>query len=541
MNNSPVMICEAFTEEHRATRETCGVKKKSMSPRSVLDAIPPSKHRNSSVERENHCTGAPKYSHFFEENINDEPPRTPEVCKSAADFEMIAVLGKGSFGTVTLCRQKKSGNFLAVKAIRKLRIKKKKQIERIQLERRVLELVSEHHFLMECRIAFQSNSTLYIGLEFCDGGELFFHLSKFKRFPEPVVRFYAAQIICAIGFLHRHGIVYRDLKPENVLLTSAGHIKLGDFGLCKENVWESCHGALSVCGTPEYMAPEIITKSGHGTAVDWWSLGMVVHEMLTGLPPWFTKDRKKLFQRIRFSTLKLPESVTEELASFLRKLLNRNPHERLGTQGGIASIKSHEFFRVLYAPLEPEIVAKFPSTFFPASIAEPFSWNRLEVMELTAPIQPYRNTIAKSEITANFDECFTNLPVDASISSTVNTEEGNTPVDNGEDIPSFLGWTYVANDEYDDGSRADWHSNNDDNDNNEGPLINQEKDHHILKTAISSQPRGVSKTRPEAQSCEPEEKFHSYATLRNQSKTEIIDGRNPFQRNFIRWLVDRAL
>ena len=211
-----------------------------------------------------------------------------------------------------------------------------------------------------------SNSTLYIGLEFCDGGELFFHLSKFKRFPEPVVRFYCAELICAIGFLHRHGIVYRDLKPENVLLTSAGHIKLGDFGLCKENVWESCHGALSVCGTPEYMAPEIIIKSGHGTAVDWWSLGMVVHEMLTGLPPWFTKDRKKLFQRIRFSTLKLPESVTEELASFLRKLLNRNPHERLGTQGGIASIKSHEFFRVLYAPLEPEIVAKFPSTFFPA-------------------------------------------------------------------------------------------------------------------------------------------------------------------------------
>ncbi len=182
----------------------------------------------------------------------------------------------------------------------------KRQVERTKIERRVLGYV-DHPFLMKLHYAFQTGRKLYLVLDYCPGGELFFHLSRFKRFPEGVVRFYSAELVLALQHLHDSGIIYRDIKPENILLDRDGHLKLGDFGLAKDGINQATTGAQSVCGTPEYMAPEVISKAGHGTAVDWWGLGMLMYEMLTGLPPWYTKDRQKLFERLRSAPLVIPK------------------------------------------------------------------------------------------------------------------------------------------------------------------------------------------------------------------------------------------
>ncbi len=184
----------------------------------------------------------------------------------------------------------------------------KRQVERTKIERRVLGYV-DHPFLMKLHYAFQTGRKLYLVLDYCPGGELFFHLSRFKRFPEGVVRFYSAELVLALQHLHNSGIIYRDIKPENILLDRDGHLKLGDFGLAKDGINQATSGAQSVCGTPEYMAPEVISKAGHGTAVDWWGLGMLMYEMLTGLPPWYTKDRKKLFERLRSAPLVIPKVI----------------------------------------------------------------------------------------------------------------------------------------------------------------------------------------------------------------------------------------
>merc|ERR1712187_250601 len=155
---------------------------------------------------------------------------------------------------------------------------------------------------------FQTPKKLYFVLEFCPGGELFFHLSRAGRFSEGRCRFYSCEILLAIEYLHRLNIVYRDLKPENILLDADGHVKLTDFGLSKEGIQDN-FSAKSMCGTPEYLAPEILDKEGHGKAVDWYSLGALMFEMLTGLPPYYTKDRDKLFERIRCGELAYPLRV----------------------------------------------------------------------------------------------------------------------------------------------------------------------------------------------------------------------------------------
>jgi serine/threonine protein kinase len=141
-----------------------------------------------------------------------------------------------------------------------------------------------------------------------------------KKFPEHMARFYSAEITLALDTMHEHGVVYRDLKPENILLDGEGHIKLADFGLAKEGVHEAAEGAHSLCGTPEYLSPEVLDRQGHGTAVDWWNLGMVLYEMLTGLPPWYTTDRDKLFERLRSAPLKFPFYVSRPAASIIQVL-----------------------------------------------------------------------------------------------------------------------------------------------------------------------------------------------------------------------------
>jgi serine/threonine protein kinase len=173
------------------------------------------------------------------------------------------------------------GGMYAMKVLRKSHLLRRRQIERTKTERRVLGRL-DHVFIMKLHYAFQSQEKLYLVLDYCPGGELFFHLSRYRRFPERVARFYAAELTTAIGHLHSVGIIYRDLKPENVLLDADGHVKLGDFGLAKDGIDSPTKGATSMCGTPEYMAPEVLCQKGHGFTVDWWGLGMLTYEVSEG-------------------------------------------------------------------------------------------------------------------------------------------------------------------------------------------------------------------------------------------------------------------
>jgi serum/glucocorticoid-regulated kinase 3 len=178
-------------------------------------------------------------------------------------------------------------------------------------------------------------------------------------------------------------VVYRDLKPENILLDAEGHIKLVDFGLAKEGVSSAAEGANSLCGTPEYLSPEVLDRQGHGTAVDWWNLGMVTYEMLTGLPPWYTTDREKLFEALRSAPLKFPMSINRTAALFIQELLNRNPLKRLGANGG-HEVKAHPFFCCI-------------------------NWDLLRLRRIAPPFDPCKN-MDETE-TGNFEREFTQLPL----------------------------------------------------------------------------------------------------------------------------------
>ena len=180
----------------------------------------------------------------------------------------------------------------------------------------------------------------------CSGGELFFHLGKVGRFSEDRAGFYAAQIILALEHVHSLDIVYRDLKPENVLLDHVGNVRLTDFGLSKEGVSDHSTGASSFCGTPEYIAPEVLLRQGHGRAVDWWSLGALLYEMISGLPPFYSRNRETMFEKIMSAELVFPPFMSEDAKSLLSKLLVRDPKNRLGSgERDAGELKEHDFFR----------------------------------------------------------------------------------------------------------------------------------------------------------------------------------------------------
>lgn len=275
-----------------------------------------------------------------------------------------------------------------MKILKKTHLVKRRQIERTRTERKVLSVVN-HPFIMKLHYAFQTDEKLYLVLDYCPGGELFFHLSRFRRFPERVARFYAAELLLAISHLHRRGIIYRDLKPENVLLDADGHVKLGDFGLAKAGIQHPYEGATSMCGTPEYMAPEVLAQLGHGFCVDYWGLGMIVYEMMTGLPPWYTTDRQQLFRRLKSAPLDIPTYFSSHAADFVASLLERNPRRRLGVTG-VRNAMEHQFFRNI-------------------------SWRALYTRSVDAPVRPCEGWRPDNPdlATQNFDAQFTRMPVDS--------------------------------------------------------------------------------------------------------------------------------
>lgn len=348
------------------------------------------------------------------------------------------------------------GQLFAMKILRKTHLLKKQQISRTRTERKVLSIV-DHPFIMKLHFAFQTEDRLFLVLDYCAGGELFFHLSRHKRFSEGWTRFYTAELLLALEHLHSKGIIYRDLKPENILLDSSGHVKLGDFGLAKSHIRHPFEGARSRVGTPEYMAPEVIKKMGHGFTVDYWGLGMVTYEMMTGLPPWYTEDRSKIFKRLLRAPLSFPNNIefSPHLVNFIASLLNRSPHQRLGVRGA-HSVKVHGFFRRLdfklveqrriLTPIRPCEGWKPP---------EPHKPKKNKIMGLFASpkqnINTSMETMESDEVdaaTANFDEAFTRMTLDSYASQDFGDDDdysdGDCSSSHREELTanSFVGFTF---------------------------------------------------------------------------------------------------
>jgi p70 ribosomal S6 kinase len=240
----------------------------------------------------------------------------------------------------------KDGNkIFAMKVLKKAAIvRSKKDTIHTKSERSILEAI-KHPSIVSLHYAFQTNHKLYLILEYLSGGELFTLLEREGVFLEDTASFYLGEITLALGHLHRNGIIYRDLKPENIMLNSKGHVVLTDFGLSKESLYGDAT-THTFCGTVEYMAPEILQKTGHGKSVDWWSLGTLAYDMLTGAPPFCAENRKRTIDKILRAKLAFPAYLTIDAKDLIKRLLKRHPPNRLGSgPEDAAPIKNHPFFR----------------------------------------------------------------------------------------------------------------------------------------------------------------------------------------------------
>lgn len=260
------------------------------------------------------------------------------------DFELLKVVGKGSFGKVMQVRKKDTNRIYALKTIRKAHIISRSEVAHTLAERSVLAQIN-NPFIVPLKFSFQSPEKLYFVLAFVNGGELFYHLQKDGRFDVNRARFYTAELLCALECLHGFSVIYRDLKPENILLDYQGHIALCDFGLCKLDMKDEDR-TNTFCGTPEYLAPELLMGQGYNKTVDWWTLGVLLYEMLTGLPPYYDENTNEMYRKILAEPLHFPEIVPPAAKDLLAKLLNRDPKQRLGANGS-AEIKAHPFFHAI--------------------------------------------------------------------------------------------------------------------------------------------------------------------------------------------------
>jgi len=260
---------------------------------------------------------------------------------SLGDFEIIRQVGQGRYGKVFQVKHKTDGKIFAMKTVKKSQVIDPKNFKTVENERTILIqlLRNPNPFLVRLHYAFQTVERLYFILDFVEGGELFGYLKRLTKFDEPAAKFYVAEVICVIELLHKMNIVYRDLKPENILLGKDGHIVLTDFGISKPNVHEG-DVLTTFCGTPFYLAPEVVDKSVYSKEVDFWSIGVLLYEMLIGSPPFLAVNRSELYQKIKKCEYRIPSHVSQTAKSLIQGILVKNPHQRLT----IEQIKKHPFF-----------------------------------------------------------------------------------------------------------------------------------------------------------------------------------------------------
>lgn len=320
---------------------------------------------------------------------------------SIENFDLLKVIGKGSFGKVMQVMKKDTKQIYALKTLRKHHIISRMEVTHTLAERTVLARIN-NPFVVPLKFSFQSPEKLYLVLSFINGGELFYHLQKSGKFSMDRSRFYIAELLAALESLHELNVIYRDLKPENILIDYQGHIALCDFGLCKLNM-SNDDRTSTFCGTPEYLAPELLLNQGYTRSVDWWTLGTLLYEMLTGLPPFFDEDIPTMYKKILQNPLKFPAFLEgTEAQDLLTKLLQKDPSKRLSDA---QSIKSHPFFKDI-------------------------DWKKLLDKGYAPPFKPTVNGFLD---TSNFDQDFTNerpqdSVVDDFLSESVQKQ--------------FGGWTY---------------------------------------------------------------------------------------------------
>lgn len=285
----------------------------------------------------------------------------------------LGTLGQGSFGYVTLVRDKTSGKTYALKAVNKAQIVQTGQQGHIMSEKRCMAKM-DHPFLVKLWATFKTRDRLYFLLEPSLGGELFSLLREKTMFDEETARFYSGSVVLAFEYMHNKDFVYRDLKPENLLLDSKGSLKITDFGFAKDI---SPGRTWTLCGTPDYLAPEVVAGKGHGKGVDWWTLGIFIYEMLASCPPFYDDDQMQTYAKIMQGNITFPPHFTKDAISLIKKLLHHRPTKRLGVvKGGAKNIKKHIWYKA------------------------PFDWDLLFARKMKAPFVP---NIKSDEDISNFD------------------------------------------------------------------------------------------------------------------------------------------
>ncbi|XP_076349302.1 cAMP-dependent protein kinase catalytic subunit 3-like isoform X2 [Tachypleus tridentatus] len=276
------------------------------------------------------------------------------------DFEMKKTIGTGTFGRVCLCRNKLTGAYYAMKILEIADVIRLKQVEHVKNEKSILKQVV-HPFIIDMLWTNHDDTSLYMLFEYVCGGELFTYLRNAGRFSSTTGAFYAAEIVLALEYLHKQQVVYRDLKPENLLLDREGHLKITDFGFAKtltDRTW-------TLCGTPEYLAPEIIQSKGHNKAVDWWAFGILIYEMLAGYPPFFDDNPFAIYEKILAGKIDWPRHIDPIAKDLIKKVLVQDRTKRLGNmKNGADDIKRHRWFKgtnwddVLNKRIRPPIVPR---------------------------------------------------------------------------------------------------------------------------------------------------------------------------------------
>lgn len=337
------------------------------------------------------------------------------------DFELMRVIGRGSYAKVLMVELKKTKRIYAMKVIKKEMFvgNENEDIDWVQTEKHVFERASNYPFLVGLHSCFQNESRLFFVIEFVRGGDLMYHMQRKRKLTEPEAQFYAAEISLALDFLHMRGIIYRDLKLDNVLLDHEGHIKLTDYGMCKEGIKKG-DKTTTFCGTPNYISPELLRGEDYDFSVDWWALGVLLFEMLAGRSPFDTSDSSEevLFQTILEKTIRIPRHLSVRAQNILKAFFKKDPKERLGSHPdkGFSEIKSNDFFRGI-------------------------DWEKLERRQVKPPYTP--PTESDRDL-AHFDPDFTQQPV----SFTPDNQEMISRLDQSEfDDFSYTNPLHMANED----------------------------------------------------------------------------------------------
>lgn len=267
--------------------------------------------------------------------------REPSEAIGPDSFRLLSLLGKGSFGEVFRVEDRQTGQVFAMKVLRKRKILNRNLMRYALTERNLLSYI-RHPFIVRLYHAFQTPSCLVLVLQYCPGGNLSMLLQREGALPEAVAQLYLSEVLLALEHLHERRVVYRDLKPENVVLDDEAHAVLTDFGLSKEGV-DKFGGTKSFCGSVAYLAPEILTRSGHGRNVDLYGLGVLLFEMMEGQPPYYSRDRDTLFRNIVTAPLQAPSRCSSRCADLIKALMQRDPAKRIGKRQ-TSEVRSHPFF-----------------------------------------------------------------------------------------------------------------------------------------------------------------------------------------------------